>query len=261
MSSKNLDISHADNGVLTLTVDNGTSLNLLDRATIAELAAVLRRLAQDESIRALVLRGAGDKAFLGGVDIGVMAGLDPSSAAAFITDLSNLCEAVRDFPVPTIACIQGWCIGGGLEFAAACDLRIGSGAARFSMPEVRIGIPSVIHARLLARLIGEGNMRWLVLTGATIDADTALRWGLLNQVAPVGALDAAVADATTEILACAPGALRSQKALLRSWEDPHIERGIKDSVAVFAGSYRGTEPQQLMQAFIDRKQKKGQKKG
>lgn len=259
MNSQNLTVSHADNGVVTLAVDNGSSLNLLDRATLAGLTDTLLHLAHDPSIRALVLSGAGDKAFLGGVDIEVMAGLDTAGAAAFITDLSSLCEAVRDFPVPTVARIQGWCIGGGLEFAAACDLRIGSDAARFAMPEVRIGIPSVIHARLLARLVGEGNMRWLVLTGGAIDAHTALGWGLLNQVVPAGRLDAAVADAVAQILACAPGAIRSQKALLRAWEDPHIERDIKDSVAAFASSYNGTEPRQLMQAFLDGKQGRGPK--
>src|SRR4029077_15673757 len=127
----------------------------------------------------------------------------------------DLCEAVRTFPAPVIARIPGWCLGGGLEFAAACDFRIAAHDAKFAMPEVKVGIPSVIHAALLPRLIGWGRARWLIMTAATIDAPTALAWGLVDVVAPDGGLDAAVESTVAALLECAPDALAFHKALLR----------------------------------------------
>lgn len=253
MAQELIELSTDERGVATLCIANGTPLNILDSATITEMTQGLRTLARDERVRALVLRGTGERAFIGGADIHELAGLDPDSAVAFITRLASLCEAVRDFPVPTLARMAGWCMGGGLEFAAACDLRIAGAGARFSMPEVRVGIPSVIHARLLARLVGEGNMRWLLLAGAQVDADTALRWGLLNEVVADDALDAAIEHTLGEILACAPAAVRAQKALLRAWEDPCIERGIKESIAAFGASYLTDEPARYTQRFLQRK--------
>ncbi|WP_420991716.1 enoyl-CoA hydratase [Cupriavidus sp. 30B13] len=240
-------------GVATIQIANGTSLNILDSDTIVELTRVLRTLARDPQVRALVMRGSGDKAFIGGANIKELARLDPDTAVAFITRLHDLCEAVRDFPVPTFARLAGWCMGGGMELAAACDIRVASTAAHFSMPEVRIGIPSVIHANLLPRLIGEGNTRWLLLSGAAIDAARAHAWGFVNELAGPDALDAAIAHAVGEILECGPAAVRAQKALLRGWENPAIERGLKDSIAMFGAVYAGAEPDQYMQRFLDRK--------
>ena len=245
-----------DRGVATLQIDNGTSLNILNTPTVIELTRTLRALARDERVRALIVRGSGDKAFIGGADIYELAKLNPETAVDFITRLGGLCEAIRDFPVPTIARLAGWCMGGGLEFAAACDIRVGTTASHFAMPEVRIGIPSVIHANLLPRLIGEGNTRWFLLTGAAIDADKALRWGFLNEVVEPEAIDAAIAHTVSEILECGPRGVRAQKALLRTWEDPNIERGLKQSIAMFGASYETSEPQEYMQHFFDRKKKK-----
>lgn len=246
-------LSVTDTGVATLQIANGTSLNLLNSNTIAELTATLRALAREPNVRALVIRGTGDKAFIGGADINELARLDPGTAVAFITRLHDLCEAVRDFPQPTIARLAGWCMGGGMELAAACDIRIGSTQAHFAMPEVRIGIPSVIHANLLPRLIGEGNTRWLLLTGAAIDGEKAMQWGFMNEMVAPEALDAAIAHTVSEILECAPAGVTAQKALLRTWEAPEIERGLKDSIALFGSMYKTSEPHEYMMRFINRK--------
>ncbi len=131
-------------------------------------------------IRVVILAGQSEKSMIGGADIKEMAKLDQKSAEAFITRLRDLCEAVRNFPAPVIARMPGWCLGGGLEVAAACDFRIAAHDAMFGMPEVRVGIPSVIHAALLPRLIGWGRARWLVMTAENIDAPTALGWGLVD---------------------------------------------------------------------------------
>src|SRR6185437_6851393 len=118
------------------------------------------------------------------------------------TGLRDLCEAVRAFPAPVIARLPGWRLGGGLEFAAACDFRIAADNAKFGMPEVKVGIPSVIHAALLPRLIGWGRARWLVMTAENIDETTALAWGLVDAVAPKDGLDEAVEKTVAMLLAC-----------------------------------------------------------
>lgn len=253
---KHLTLDVSEQGVATLTIANGTSLNILDSDTIVEFTTTLRRLARREDVRVLVLRGTGDKAFIGGANIKELARLDPETAVAFITRLHDLCEAVRDFPVPTIARLSGWCMGGGMEFAAACDIRIADAHANFAMPEVRIGIPSVIHANILTRLIGEGNTRWMLLTGAAINAERAHQWGFVHEVVANSALDDAVAHTVSEILECGPQAVRAQKALLRAWEDPSIERGLKHSIAVFGECYAGAEPDAYMTRFLERKKQR-----
>jgi enoyl-CoA hydratase/carnithine racemase len=160
---------------------------------------------------------------------------------------------VRQFPVPVIARIPGWCLGGGLEFAAACDLRVATASSKFGMPEVKVGIPSVIHAALLPRLIGWGRARWLILTADTIDAPTALTWGLVDKVVPDDELDAAVDKAAAAIAECGLEVIRSQKMLLRQWEDIPLDEAIDISVGVFGRAFLTGEPQRHMQAFIDRK--------
>jgi enoyl-CoA hydratase/carnithine racemase len=184
-----------------------------------------------------------------------MATLDQKSAETFITGLRDLCEAVRAFPGPTIARMPGWCLGGGLEFAAACDFRVAAADAKFSMPEVKVGIPSVIHAALLPRLIGWGRARWLMMTAATIDAPTALAWGLVDVVAAEGGLDAAVEGVIETLLDCAPQALRAQKALLKQWEELPLKESVNLSIGVFGQSYLTGEPQKLMQDFVNSKKK------
>ena len=188
--------------------------------------AGLEQLARDATIRVLVLGGQSQKSMIGGADIKEMATLDQPSAEAFITRLRDLCEAVRAFPAPVIARMPGWCLGGGLEVAAACDIRIAAHDARFGMPEVRVGIPSVIHAALLPRLIGWGRARWLVMTAETVDAPTALAWGLVDVVAPDGGLDAAIDRTVKSLLDCGPEALRAQKALLRQWEELPLQETL-----------------------------------
>src|ERR1700740_183312 len=240
-------------GVVRLTICNAGPLNILASAAINGVREGLEMLAADRQIRALVIAGQSEKSMIGGADIKEMVGLDQATAETFITGLRDLCEAVRAFPGPVIARMPGWCLGGGLEVAAACDFRIAAPNARFGMPEVRVGIPSVIHAALLPRLIGWGRARWLLMTAENIDAPTALAWGLVDAVAPSGGLDAAVEHTVKALLECGPEALRSQKALLRAWEELPLTESVNLSVGVFGRSFLTDEPKRLMQGFIDRK--------
>jgi enoyl-CoA hydratase len=240
-------------GVVRLTICNAGTLNILGSAVINGVREGLQALARERQLRVLVIAGQSEKSMIGGADIKELAKLDQASAEKFITGLRDLCEAVRAFPSPVIARMPGWCLGGGLEVAAACDFRIAAHDAKFGMPEVRVGIPSVIHAALLPRLIGWGRARWLVMTAENIDAATALAWGLIDVVAPEGGLDAAVEQTVASLLACGPEALRTQKALLRQWEELPLTESVNLSIGVFGQSYLTDEPKRLMQGFIARK--------
>jgi enoyl-CoA hydratase len=232
-------------GVVRLTICNAGSLNILGSAVIQGVREGLEVLATEKHIKVLILAGQSEKSMIGGADIKEMARLDQASAEKFITGLRDLCEAVRAFPGPVIARMPGWCLGGGLEVAAH--------DAKFGMPEVKVGIPSVIHAALLPRLIGWGRARWLIMTAENIDAPTALAWGLIDKVAPEGGLDAEVERTVTALLECSPEALRAQKAMLKQWEELPLKESVNLSIGVFGQSFLGGEPQRLMQGFIDRK--------
>src|SRR3954462_1315432 len=204
MLNPHCGIDRDSRGVVRLSICNAGSLNILSSAGTAGVREGFEKLSPDRSIRAVILAGQSEKSMIGGADIKEMAKLDQKSAEAFITGLRDLCEAIRRFPAPVIARLPGWCLGGGLEVAAACDIRIAAHDAKFGMPEVKVGIPSVIHAALLPRLIGFGRARWLVMTAENIDAPTALAWGLVDKVAPEGGLDAEVELLVKALLECGP---------------------------------------------------------
>ncbi|MBI5128219.1 MAG: enoyl-CoA hydratase/isomerase family protein [Rhodopseudomonas palustris] len=253
MINSHCGVTEDARGVATLTICNAGPLNILNTTVIDAVREGLQQLAADDTLRVLIIAGQSDRSMIGGADIKEMATLDQASAERFITGLADLCETVRTVPFPVIARIPGWCLGGGLEFAAACDFRVATADAKFAMPEVRVGIPSVIHAALLPRLIGWSRTRWLLMTAETIDASTALDWGLIDQVAPPGELDDAVERLVGALLAGAPQALRAQKALLTAWHDMPLRESVEHSVKVFGQSYLTGEPQTLMGEFLNRK--------
>ena len=241
-------------GVYTLQIHDAKSLNILASTVTLSLTAAARWIAAQDDARAVVIRGAGEKAFVGGANIYEMAELDPHGARAFITRLRDLCDAVADIPVPTVARLTGFCLGAGMELAAACDIRLGSADAVFGMPEVRVGIPSVIHAVLLPALIGQGPTNWLLLTGETVDAAQARDWGFLEFVCEAGGLDALVERTVAPIAASGPLAVRSQKALLRYWTESSIQAGLDRSVEAFGHAFTTDEPRRYMAPFLARRQ-------
>src|SRR3954464_3543155 len=253
MLNSHCGVTRDTRGVVHVAICNAGSLNILGSGVTDGVREGFEKLATDRTIRAVILAGQSEKSMIGGADIKEMAKLDQSSAEAFITRLRDLCEAVRQFPAPVIARMPGWCLGGGLEVAAACDFRIAAHDAHFGMPEVRVGIPSVNHAPLPARPIGWARAGWLVMTAESIDAPTALAWGLVDKVAPEGGLDAAIEHTVKALLECGPEALRSQKALLRQWEELPLTESVNLSVKVFGESFLTDEPTRLMGAFVNRK--------
>jgi enoyl-CoA hydratase/carnithine racemase len=237
-------------GVARVTLEHASKANSLSGELMRQLIGALLGVSTDPSVRAVVVTGAGGKAFIGGANVDEMAAVDTEGARAFITLVHQTCDAVRRVPVPTIARIDGYTLGAGLEFAAACDLRIASEKSVFAMPEVRLGIPSVVEAVLLPRLIGWGKTRMLLLTGRSIDAATALAWGLVEEIAPVAGLDAAVDRCLADILASGPQAVRLQKQLIDSWMDRPTDEAIAESIGEFAAACARPERAERMGAHL-----------
>ncbi len=246
--------------VATVTIDNARRLNAMNGALMSALADTMGKLAAEDALRAVVLTGAGPKAFTAGADIDEMARIENADQArAFIARLHCCCDAIRNLPVPVIARIRGYCFGGGLELAAACDVRIASEAATFGMQEVKIGIPSVIEAALFPQLVGWGRAREILLLGETFSAADALAWRLVEHVVPAAALDQAVEDWIGKLLTSAPRAVRLQKRLIRQWEDLPLSAAIAAGIDAFAAAYETDEPITTMRAFLAAKRRATEK--
>jgi enoyl-CoA hydratase/carnithine racemase len=240
-----------ENGVARLTLER-PPLNVLTPALIDALGAAFRELGADPSLRVVVLAGSG-RAFSAGVDVGAMRDLDAAGARALIGGLRATIRALEEVPVPTIARLHGHVLGGALELVLACDLRIAAASCRLGMPEITVGIPSVIQAALLPGLIGWGRTAELLLGGQPVDAREAERWGLVNRAVEEPALDAEVDAWVERLRALPPDAVRLQKALLARWRRVYLDTAVALSTDVFARAYATGEPRRAMQAFLDRR--------
>jgi enoyl-CoA hydratase len=242
--------------VARVVVQNAAKLNTLNSHLMIALIGELEMLARRDDLRAVVLTGEGERAFVGGADIVEMATLDADKAEAFIILVHRSCNALRKLPVPVIARVNGYALGAGLEIAAACDLRIASSNAVFGMPEVKVGIPSVVEAALLPGLIGWGRTRELLLWGENIDAATARAWGLVEHVAAPETLDGAVDARLDALLAAGPQAVRLQKKLIRDWENMTLDQAVRAGIESFKQAYATDEPRRMMAAFVNRARQK-----
>jgi len=234
--------------VARVTIDRAARLNALDRVTIGEIIDAMTAIADDPALRLAIVTGAGGRAFVGGADIDELAALDAGTARGFITAVHVCCDAFRHAPVPTIARIDGYALGAGLELAAACDFRVASDRSAFGMPEVRIGLPSVVEAALLPRLIGPARARRLLLSGENIGAAEALDWGLIDRVAPADGLDAAVEAVAAPILAAGAYAVRLQKRLILDWEEMHTAAAVDRGIDGFVEAFATDEPHRMVLA-------------
>ncbi|MEM7424976.1 MAG: enoyl-CoA hydratase [Pseudomonadota bacterium] len=245
--------SGPDGDTVRLTYARPEKLNALTPEAIAELTGHFLNMADDRDLRCAVVTGSGDKSFIGGADIGTLAALGPETARTFITSLHKLFLSIRECPVPVIARINGYCLGAGMELAASCDMRIASDSARFGMPEVQVGIPSVVEAALLPRLIGRGRTAHLVLTGEMIDARIAEAWGFVEKLVADRELDTAIDQCTDAVCRAGPQAIRTQKTLLSIWDDASLDEAIARSIDLFADSYRTGEPRKAINRFLENK--------
>lgn len=258
----NVEEHESGHNVATVTVSNPRKLNVVSTPLLKQIVDKCKELSANPSIRAVVLTGGKTApgkapAFIGGADINEMHRLSSSDEARqFITRIHFSCKAIRDIPVPVIARIDGYALGAGLEIMAACDLRIATKASTFGMPEVRVGIPSVVEAALLPELIGMGRTRRLLYLAENIDASQAETWGLVDRVlSDTEGLDAAVQDWVGKICDAGPKAITEQKRLMQIWEDCSASEGIAAGIDSFANAYKdgAVEPKEYMGRFLKSK--------
>ena len=238
-------------GAAWITLDRAP-LNLIVPELIAELREAVEQLARDETVRAAVITGAG-RAFTAGMQVQVLRDLTAVSAKALITSLQEAIHAVHDAPFPTIAMVNGACLGAGFELAMACDLRVAAAGAPMGLPEVKVGAPSVIQAALLPALVGPGRAAEMLLTGESVSAEQALEWGLVNRVTSASGLEAAAVELVEKILACSPMAIRIQKELMIRWRATDLGSAIRLSINAFAQNYASTEAREAALAFLEKR--------
>jgi enoyl-CoA hydratase len=242
-------------GVALVTIDRQDALNALDVATLTELRDNLRELAADDSARVVILTGAGEKAFVAGADIKYMSGLDVEGAKEWGALGHEAGRLLETMPKPTIAAINGFALGGGCELALACDVRYASTHARLGQPEVNLGIiPGWGGTQRLARVCGLGIAKELIFTGRTLDAEEALRVGLVNGVHdPV--LDKA-REVATLLAAKSPIALRLMKELAnRALGGDHSEN-LEAEGQTFGEIFSSDDAREGMTAFVEKREPK-----
>jgi enoyl-CoA hydratase len=243
-----------DAAVAVVTIDRQDALNALDLPTLTELRDRLLELRDDGEVRVVVLTGAGDRAFIAGADIKYMSGLDVEGAQAW-GDLGHNCaQLLETMPKPTIAAVNGFALGGGCEMALACDLRYASTKAKFGQPEVNLAvIPGWGGTQRLARVCGLGVAKDLVLTGRVIDAEEALRLGLVSALDEPGELLDRVMGVARELAAKSPLALAAAKAALNhALQGDHVENLVGEAER-FAGLFASEDQKEGMAAFIEKR--------
>lgn len=206
------------NGWALITIDRPKQMNALNTGIVEEIGRLLDEVEADRSIRCLMFTGGGEKSFIAGADIGQMGseGYQPSDAHYLITCGYEVYNRIEGMRIPTIAAINGYCLGGGLELALCCDFRIASANARFALPEIALGIiPGWGGTYRLPRIIGEGRAKDMILRAKRIKADTALRYGLVTEVFDdVPALRAAAESLALELAAKAPITMEIDKKMI-----------------------------------------------
>lgn len=238
-------------GLAWVTLDR-PPLNLIVPEMVEGIRAAFDALRRDPDVRLAVVSGAG-RVTTGGMQLQVLRELTPARAKAFIASLHEAINLVHDAPFPTIGMVHGACLGAGFELAMACDLRTAAADTRLGLPEIRVGIPSVIEAALLPGLVGPGRAAEILLTGDAITAAQAFNWGLVNRVAPAAELRAVTAALAARILECAPTAVRLQKELIVRWRNTDQRTAVEYGVNAFAQSFATGEPREAMDAFLGKR--------
>jgi enoyl-CoA hydratase/carnithine racemase len=233
----------------TITINRPHRSNALNSATVSELRQAIAATREVPETRVVVITGAGERSFVGGADLHELASLDVLKAERFIRALHETLQAIRRHPAPVIAAVNGHALGAGLELVMACDIAIAAEQAQFGMPEVKVGIPSVIECALLPHLVGLMRARELLLTGDNIDAQEAYRIGLVNQVVPLAELPTAVQRMADRLLSNGPRALHLQKELMHRWLNLPMDEAIEAGITSLAMAYATDAPQRAMEAF------------
>lgn len=239
-------------GVALVTLNRPRALNALSFALLTDLGRVIEALDADPAVRAIVITGAGRRAFAAGADIGELSEQTPDSLAA--AEGFRGWDRVAAAETPTIAAVRGYALGGGCELAMACDLLIAGSDAVFGQPEIKIGIiPGAGGTQRLTRAIGAARAMELVLTGRQIRADEAARHGLVTKVVPAEETLAAALDLAAEIAALPAGAVRAAKAAVRAAAELPLASGIRLERALFRERFGTPDQVEGMRAFVEKR--------
>ena len=239
-----------EDGVRIVTMNRPEARNAMHAGMRAEICAALAPVNDDPSVRAVVVTGAGDKAYCAGNDLAETRGLDAAGCDAWVAGLRRHHEALRNLDKPCVAAVNGVAAGGGLQSALLCDLRIGQPATRIGQPEINVGLASVVGVRLMALALGHAHTQDLALSGRLVGADEALRIGLLSRV---GAADALLAKAVAAALFLAerpPNALRLSKRWLREMTQSAFDSAFEAASRLQREAYESGEPQAVMARFF-----------
>ena len=240
--------------IATVTVNRPKVLNALNRKTVEELDTCFRSLQQDEQVRAVILTGAGDKAFVAGADIRELATYSPQAAKESALRGQAVFSRIENLGKPTIAAINGYALGGGCELALACSLRIASQTARLGQPEVKLGIiPGYGGTQRLPRLIGKGMALQLILSGEPLSAEEALQWGLVNQVVTPDQLLPTAEGIARKTLANAPLAVQYCLEAVHQGLNMSLEQGLFLEGTLFGMSFATEDMREGTRAFLEKR--------
>jgi enoyl-CoA hydratase len=239
--------------VAVLTINRPDKLNALNRQVHSEGVAALEELRRDDTVRVLVITGSGEKSFVAGADISEFEGQTPATQRDLFHE-KTLFNTIDSFPKPVIAMINGFALGGGNELAMACDLRICSENARFSQPEINLGIMcGGGGTQRLPRLIGEGRAMEMALTGDMIDAATAERFGLVNHVYAAAELESKTMELAEKIAEKAPIALQLSKEAVKFASRSNLDAGLRREVDLFAICFSTEDKKEGVSAFLEKR--------
>lgn len=252
---KNIIVS-IDKKVVTLTISRPEAMNALTSELLSELSTALREIADHPEYRCLIVKGAGDKAFVAGADISEMQNFNARQAFDFSLFGNRVFAQLEQLHIPTIAVVNGYALGGGMELAIACDIRIATSKAKFALPETGLGIiPGFGGTFRLARLIGEGQAKHLMYTGKAIDGEEAYRIGLVELLATAETLDEVLADTVANICKNSPAALRQLSRLFAFAHADATAADFLQEAERFGACFTLPDQKERMQAFTDRHRK------
>jgi enoyl-CoA hydratase len=237
----------------TLTVNRPDALNALDQSTLEALAKAIAEVAAKKP-RCLIVTGAGDKAFVAGADIAAMSKMSALEAEAFARLGHATFDALEALPLPVIAAVQGFALGGGCELALACDFIFASDKAKLGQPEVKLGIiPGFGGTQRLARRVGLGLARELIYTGRMVGPEEALRIGLVNMVVPRRELMDRVLETANAIVATGPGAIAAAKSVMNAGADRPLREALELEIRAFADAFKLHDQKEGMAAFLEKR--------